>query len=62
MSLYESARFMQKLGCINAINLDGGSSSVMYVNGQITNQPPTKDGIPLSGVITIFENSTIASK
>lgn len=62
MSLYESARFMQKLGCINAINLDGGSSSVMYVDGQITNQPPTKDGIPLSGVITIFENSTIASK
>ena len=24
---------MKKLGCYEAINLDGGSSTVMYVNG-----------------------------
>ncbi len=62
MSLYESAKFMQKLGCINAINLDGGSSSVMYVDGQITNKPPMEGGIPLSGVLVVGENSTIAKK
>ncbi len=56
MTLYESAKFMQKLGCINAINLDGGSSSVMYLKGQIANKPPIMGGIPLSGIVSINLN------
>ena len=61
MSLYEAAKFMQKLGCINAINLDGGSSSVMYLKGRITNKPPITGGIPLSGILTVNLNTTITS-
>ena len=59
MSLYEAAKFMQKLGCINAINLDGGSSSVMYLKGQITNKPPVTGGIPLSGIISVNLNEPV---
>lgn len=61
MSLYEAAKFMQKLGCINAINLDGGSSSVMYLKGEITNKPAVSGGIPLSGIVSVNLNSPIAS-
>lgn len=63
MSLYEAAKFMQSLGCIEAMNLDGGSSSVMYLNGAITNKPPIEGGIPISGALTIGingENSSVA--
>ena len=56
MSLLEAAKYMQKLGCKNAINLDGGSSSVMYLNGRITNTPPMDGGIPISGALVIGLN------
>ncbi len=62
MNLYEAAKYMQKLGCKNAINLDGGSSSVMYLNGKVTNTPPQTGGIPISGAITISENIKSANK
>ena len=55
MTLTELARLMQSLGCINAMNLDGGGSTVMYVNGNIVNRPPVKGGIALSNVIGIMK-------
>ena len=51
MTLMELANFMKASGCIGAINLDGGGSTVMYVNGQIVNKPQMKGGIPLSNAI-----------
>lgn len=54
LTLNELARFMQSLGCVNAMNLDGGGSTVMYVNGRIVNKPPVKGGIALSNVIGIY--------
>lgn len=54
MTLNELARLMQSLGCVNAMNLDGGGSTVMYVNGNIVNKPPVKGGIALSNVIGIM--------
>ncbi len=53
MTLGELAYFMKSLGCINAINLDGGGSTVMYVNGQIVNRPPQPGGIALSNAVVI---------
>lgn len=53
MTLTELAYYMQKLGCVNAMNLDGGGSTVMYVKGAITNKPPVKGGIALSNALTI---------
>jgi len=55
MTLVELGRLMQSLGCVNAMNLDGGGSTVMYVNGNIVNKPPVKGGIALSNVIGIMK-------
>lgn len=53
MTLTELANLMKSLGCVNAINLDGGGSTVMYVNGQIVNKPPQTGGIALSNALVI---------
>lgn len=53
LTLTELAYFMKSLGCINAINLDGGGSTVMYVNGSIVNRPPQPGGIALSNALVI---------
>lgn len=55
MTLMELANFMKSIGCTNAINLDGGGSTVMYVNGQVVNNPAQKGGIPLSNAIVLSE-------
>ena len=55
LTLTELAQFMKSLGCVNAINLDGGGSTVMYVNGQIVNSPPQPGGIALSNAIVISQ-------
>ena len=60
MTLGELARMMKEFGCINAMNLDGGGSSVMYVNGRIVNSPAQKGGIPISNALTITERTRIA--
>ncbi len=39
MTLYEMAYLMKKLGAINAMNLDGGSSTQMSVYGRTVNRP-----------------------
>ena len=53
MTLRELAGFMQSIGCVNAMNLDGGGSTVMYVNGKVVNMPSVKGGIALSNALTI---------
>lgn len=53
MTLMELASFMHSIGCTNAMNLDGGGSTVMYVNGQVVNKPQMKGGIPLSNAIVL---------
>ncbi|MGA7935757.1 MAG: phosphodiester glycosidase family protein, partial [Kovacikia sp.] len=39
-SLTETAQLMQQLGAVNALNLDGGSSTTLYLGGQILDRPP----------------------
>jgi len=53
LTLSELAYFMKSLNCVNAINLDGGGSTVMYVNGNIVNNPHQVGGIALSNAIVI---------
>ena len=38
MSLKELANLMLEQGCTSAINLDGGGSSTLYINGKYINQ------------------------
>lgn len=53
MTLMQLARFMKSLGCVNAMNLDGGGSTVMYVNGQVVNKPQVRGGITLSNALVL---------
>lgn len=57
LTLVELANFMKSLGCVDAINLDGGGSTVMYVNGVIVNKPQQIGGIALSNAMVISKKS-----
>ena len=39
MTILELAHFMRELGCEHALNLDGGSSSTLYIDNTIINHP-----------------------
>lgn len=56
LTLVELAKLMKTLGCTNAINLDGGGSTVMYIKGQIVNHPHQPGGIALSNALVISKN------
>ena len=53
LTLMELASLMKEFGCVNAMNLDGGGSTVMYINGQVVNKPAVQGGIPLSHTLTV---------
>jgi exopolysaccharide biosynthesis protein len=51
MTISEFAQFLKIIGCRNAINLDGGGSSLMYIkNKGIVNKPMSKtyDGLAIN--------------
>jgi hypothetical protein len=43
-TLYQEAQIMRELGCFEALNLDGGGSSCLLVNGKNTIQPSDTAG------------------
>lgn len=43
-SLTEEAEILRQLGCYEALNLDGGGSSCMLINGRETIKPSDKEG------------------
>ena len=53
LTLGELARYMRQIGCVNAMNLDGGSSTVMFGAGQILNSPVNVGGIPVSNAVNV---------
>ncbi|MDB4907647.1 MAG: Protein of unknown function periplasmic [Gemmatimonadetes bacterium] len=44
MSMGEISTFMRDLGAWNAMNLDGGGSSTMVVDGRVVNHPSDREG------------------
>jgi large repetitive protein len=44
MTLAELTALMTRLGAVNALNLDGGGSSAMVVNGRVVNRPSDPTG------------------
>jgi exopolysaccharide biosynthesis protein len=56
-TLEQEARLLIDLGCAEALNLDGGGSSCMLVNGKETIKPSDKTGErPVPAVFLIKEN------
>jgi exopolysaccharide biosynthesis protein len=44
IGLYDLANYLLSLGAIDAMNLDGGGSSTMFVDGKVVNHPSDKEG------------------
>jgi hypothetical protein len=53
----ELAAIMSELGCVDALNLDGGGSSTFYLLGQVLNRP--SDGQPrtVANSILLFSSA-----
>jgi len=54
MTLDELASTMLKLGAVDAMNLDGGSSSALIVNGQLAGRPSSGWERPVSNALLVF--------
>jgi exopolysaccharide biosynthesis protein len=53
VTLNELARIMRDLGCYEAINLDGGSSTVMYVDGNLYSGSNIKSSVAVSNALIV---------
>lgn len=55
MTLAQEAKTLLDLGCVEALNLDGGGSSCMLINGKETIKPSDKEGQrPVPAVFMIY--------
>jgi exopolysaccharide biosynthesis protein len=54
LTLQELATYFLRLGARDAVNLDGGGSSVMVINGEIVNKPSDGRERPVSMGLGLF--------
>jgi len=52
-NLLQTAEVLKKIGAVDALNLDGGSSSTLFLGGNILNRPITEIA-PVHNAIAIF--------
>jgi exopolysaccharide biosynthesis protein len=57
MSFPELAAYMQKLGCENAMNLDGGGSATLWVFGNVINSPSEGRERPSANALVVVEKN-----
>lgn len=57
-SLNELAWIMRRLGCVNAINLDGGGSSTLYVGGAVLSRPSDGKERPVANALLLMAQRT----
>lgn len=56
----EAAELMRKLGCVDAVLLDGGASSTLVINGELINKPSFRQREKkIAHIITIEKNTMI---
>lgn len=53
VTITELAKIMKDLNCFEAINLDGGSSTAMYVNGSVYSGTNIKNSVKISNALVI---------
>jgi hypothetical protein len=60
MNFMEMANFLLSIGIKNALNLDGGGSTTMVVQGQIVNSPSDSSGErPVANTLQVINNEPI---
>jgi hypothetical protein len=57
-TLSELAEVMSSLGCIEALNLDGGGSSEIALAGMVVNRPSDGSERPIANSILVYSNLT----
>jgi len=60
MTLQELAEYILSLGATDAMNLDGGGSTTMFVDGKVVNTPSDKEGerkVSDAIVVTLRKNT-----
>ncbi len=57
MSLNELAQLMASLGAVDAMNLDGGSSTQMVVGNRLTNKPSSGGGVAVSTALVVMPSN-----
>lgn len=58
VSLYEWAKIMRALGCIEAVNLDGGGSTALYFDGDFIVRPQRK----LVNLLMVYEDVPLLAR
>ncbi len=58
-TLAEQAQLMQAMGCINALNLDGGSSTSLYLGGQLLDRSPNTAARVHNGIGIFLESKSV---
>ena len=61
LTLLQTAREMQRLGCVEAMNLDGGGSETLVVKGQTLNQAAGQDRA-ITSILAIVPNTSTIGK
>lgn len=62
MTLWELARLMKDMGCVEAMNLDGGSSTQMVLGHRLINVPSVSGGARVSSALLVRQVYTPASE
>jgi hypothetical protein len=57
MTFAELANYMIKLGCDEALNLDGGGSATLWVDGRVVNNPSQGYERPAANSVVLIERS-----
>jgi len=55
MTFPELASYLLKLGCTDALNLDGGASSTIWVHGQVMNSPCAGRERPMANALVLVQ-------
>ncbi|WP_371417564.1 phosphodiester glycosidase family protein [Anabaena sp. UHCC 0187] len=58
-TLAEQAQLMQAMGCVNALNLDGGSSTSLYLGGQLLDRSPNTAARVHNGIGIFLESKSV---
>ena len=63
MSLAELATHLLRMGCTDALNLDGGGSSTLWARGQVMNTPCEGSERPMGNALLItLERRAVSSR
>ena len=54
LSLHQVAQTLLQLGCVEAMNLDGGGSETLVVNGRVLNKPSDGSERPVTSILAIL--------